>query len=263
MRKLSDPDPKRPGRQKAGAPKPSPTSPTLLPCPRLDDDEPGTSQGSTILLVEDQPTVRLLVKQTLVQAGYTVVEAGDGEVAMGLLETRSFDLVLLDVRMPGMDGIEVCTEIRRRWDSLELPVIFTTGLADRQARVWCKAVGGDEFLTKPIDATELLIRVGNLLKLHRDHRKLVLHNEYLEDLVGQRAEQVRSVLHEVRRHQEHVNLTLEGTRGRLAELVEGLGELAMQMSAETGPDSPLVGALLSRVEELDAVHGELTGLFGS
>lgn len=263
MRRLNDPGPKRPDRKATSGSYPKPTSPTLLPSPRLDDDEPGTSKGNTILLVEDQPTVRMLVKKTLVQAGYTVEEAGDGEVAMALLETRSFDLVLLDVRMPGMDGIEVCTEIRRRWGSLELPVIFTTGLADRQARVWCKAVGGDEFLTKPIDSTELLIRVGNLLKLHRHHRKLVLHNEYLEDLVGQRAEQVRDVLHEVERHQEHVNLTLKGTRGRLAEVVERLSELAMRLPAETGADSPLVGELLGRVEELDAVHAELTGLFGS
>ena len=240
-----------------------PTSLSLFPPPRLDDDEPAESRRNTLLLVEDQPTVRMLVKQTLVQAGYAVVEASDGEIAMELLEQRSFDLVLLDVRMPGMDGIEVCTEIRRRWTSLDLPVIFTTGLADREARVWCKAVGGDEFLTKPIDATELLIRVGNLLKLHRLHRKLVQHNQYLEDLVEKRAEQVRSALHEVHRHQEHVGQTLAGARGRLAKAIERVGEVAMQLPAETGADSELVGALLEQVEALDAVHGELTGLFGS
>jgi DNA-binding response OmpR family regulator len=240
-----------------------PTSLSILPTPRMDDEEPPTSDGRTILLVDDQPVVRMLMKQTLCQAGYTVVEAGDGEVAMELLGARDFDLVLLDVRMPGMDGIEVCTEIRRRWTSLDLPVIFSTGLADREARIWCKAVGGDEFLTKPIDATELLIRVGNLLKLHRNHRKLVMQNEYLEDLVEQRAEQVRAVLHEVQRHQEHVGQTLGGVRGRLARAVEALSEVAMQLPAEVGPDSETVGSLLEQVEELDAVHGELTGLFGS
>jgi len=205
----------------------------------------------------------MLVKKTLAEAGYSVTEAGDGEVAMELLTRRTFDLVLLDVRMPGMDGIEVCTEIRRRWTSLELPVIFTTGLADREARVWCKAVGGDEFLTKPIDATELLIRVGNLLKLHRYHRRLVAHNEYLEDLVNKRAEQVRSSLHEVRRHAEHVNQTLSSSRRRLARAVERLSEAAMQLPAEDGPGSELVDTLLDQVQELDGVHTELTGLFGS
>ncbi len=137
-----------------------PTRLSLLPSPRYEDDDVIKRRGKeTVLVVDDDATVRMMIKRSLVRADFQVLEAGDGEVALQLLDTKEVDLVLLDVRMPGIDGIELCTEIRRRWDSLRLPVIFITGLSDREARVWCKAVGGDEFLTKPMDETELLIRV--------------------------------------------------------------------------------------------------------
>jgi putative two-component system response regulator len=224
---------------------------SLLPEPRL-EDEPDFRErlGATILLVDDNAGVRTLVRKPLVAAGYDVLEAGDGDVALEILHSREVDLVILDVRMPGHDGIEVCTEIRRHWDSLKLPVIFVTGLMDRDVRVWCKAVGGDEFLTKPPDETELLVRVDNLLRLRRYHWRLVRHNQYLEDTVTARTEEIRVALHEMRRREAE-------TAKAFYEAVRRLGAAAEYRHA--GPPQQLdrVGhyaALIAREAGLDGVR---------
>lgn len=229
-----------------------PTALSMLPPPRWEDDlNDGEASIDTVLVVDDNETVRMLMKQALVRAGYKVLEAADGEVALELLETKVINLLLLDVRMPEMDGIELCTELRRRWDSLTLPVIFVTGLADREARVWCKAVGGDEFLTKPMDETELLIRVDNLLRLRRYHRRIVAHNEYLEDMLSQRGE----VLSEVRHGARQLARRLAGSRQKLAAVVEALGEIAMELPPED--DSLLQTRLVSTIETLNEVTVDL------
>ena len=237
-----------------------PTALSFLPPPRWEDDVDDETEGKdTILVVDDNESVRTLMKRSLIHAGYLVLEASDGQIALELMETKVVNLVLLDVRMPGMDGIELCTELRRRWDSLTLPVVFVTGLADREARVWCKAVGGDEFLTKPMDETELLIRVDNLLRLRRYHRRIVAHNEYLEDMLNQRGEQVHAALSEARQGKALAK-RLAGPRQRLAAVVEALGEIAMELPPKVADDSALPGRLLSTVETLDELHSELKSI---
>ncbi len=240
---------------------PDPTSPSLLRT--IDPDRAGPREPETILLVEDNPTTRFLLRQALTRAGYRVEEAGDGDVAMELLQTRTFALVLLDVRMPGHDGIEVCTEIRRRWSSLELPVIFTTGLDDREARVWCKAVGGDEFLSKPIDPTELLIRIGNLLKLSRYHRQLVVQKEYLEDLVQQGDERTRAALRSARQRDDRIGTVLLNAIGVLADATERLDEVGAALPGRFGRRAELGRSLTDQVDRIDAVRQTLASLLDS
>ena len=229
-----------------------PSAQSLLPPPRFEDEVIDEhSRTETVLVVDDNETIRQLIAQPLRNAGYRALEAGDGVVALDLLNTHDeVHLVLLDVRMPEVDGIEVCTEIRRRWDSLSLPVIFVTGLSDREARVWCRAVGGDEFLTKPMDETELLIRVDNLLKLRRYHRRIVEHNEYLEALAAQRGQQAEVAIAEALRKGVAMKQSIEEIRTKLAAAVETLGELTMEVAAEEATARRLV----ETVEALDEVH---------
>ncbi len=173
-----------------------------------------------VLVADDDRTLRGLIRGALQRAGYEVVEAADGVAALDAVKAGGVDLALLDVQMPGADGIEVCTEIRRKHDSLSLPVIIVTGLDDRDARVWCKAVGADEFLTKPMDVTELLIRVENLLKLRRYHTRLQRQNELLEDTVRVRTARIRAALDDAQKQQRRLRQVLGETFVRLSAAVE-------------------------------------------
>jgi len=144
--------------------------PALVPTDWDDDADPPSSP--TILVVDDDPGQRRLLRARLERAGMGVAEAGDGQVAMKALTEQRVDLVLLDVQMPGESGVEVCRRIRATWDAIELPVVMVTSMTDRDTRVWGRAVGANEFLVKPVDEAELLIRLGNLLKLKRLHEQL-------------------------------------------------------------------------------------------
>jgi two-component system, cell cycle response regulator len=97
--------------------------------------------------------------------GYRVKTAGDGFLALDMLEAGGIDLVLLDLMMSRMDGVEVCTHIRKGAQHMTLPVVFTTSLHDRASRIRAKEAGADDFLVKPIDGLELLVRVERLLRV--------------------------------------------------------------------------------------------------
>jgi CheY-like chemotaxis protein len=118
-----------------------------------------------VLVVDDEEANRQLLVSLLRSHGYPVLATPDGASAVELLRTRPVGLVLLDVVMPRMDGIEVCAFIRRELELHSLPVVFCTSLTDRESRVRAKKAGADDFLSKPIDGLELLVRVENLLAL--------------------------------------------------------------------------------------------------
>lgn len=194
-----------------------PTAPSLVDTGSF---RPERERRGRVLVADDDKTLRGLIRAALERARYEVVEAADGRAALEVVRAGDIELALLDVQMPEADGIEVCTAIRREYDSLTLPVIIVTGLDDRDARVWCKAVGADEFRTKPMDVTELLIRVENLLKLRRFHLRLQEQNERLEDQVRVRTARIRASLDEARQHQKRLRHVLGETFVRLSATVE-------------------------------------------
>jgi DNA-binding response OmpR family regulator len=110
-----------------------------------------------ILIVDDEPSIRLFLSEELLDAGYTVITAASGEEALAILEKKTVDLVLLDLRMPGMDGIQTMTEI---W-SMPLPpeVIILTAHASIETAINAMRLGGDDFLIKPCENAELLTSV--------------------------------------------------------------------------------------------------------
>lgn len=101
----------------------------------------------------------------LTTQGYRVKTASDGFAALELIDAGGIDLVLLDLMMSKLDGVEVCTHIRKSAHNMLLPVVFTTSLHDRASRVRAKEAGADDFLVKPIDGLELLVRIERLLRL--------------------------------------------------------------------------------------------------
>jgi two-component system sensor histidine kinase/response regulator len=134
-----------------------------------------------VLVVDDNAENRALARAALEDEGYVAILASSGDEGIRAFEAERPDCVLLDVRMPGMDGFEVCTRIRALPGGADVPVIFLTALRDVDTFDQALRAGGDDFLTKPVRPTELAIRVQTALKLRqmsaelRTHYDLVRH----------------------------------------------------------------------------------------
>ncbi len=154
---------------------------------------PELEPRATILVVDDDARNRRLLRAILTAKGYAVAEAADGEESLLAVAAGGVDLVLMDVMMPGIDGIEACRRLRKDHPQGRLPVIFVTALADRDSRVRAKDVGADDFLTKPIDEFEVLVRVRNLLEVKAYHDLRDRQREQLEiDLEARSAQLIRA-----------------------------------------------------------------------
>ncbi|MBA2774148.1 MAG: response regulator transcription factor [Nocardioidaceae bacterium] len=116
---------------------------------------------SKILVVDDDPTVREVVLSYLRAEKYDVQEAADGETALSMIGHERPDMVVLDVMLPGVDGLEVCRRLRAQSD---LPVIMLTALGTAADRVVGLELGADDYLTKPFSPRELVLRVGSVLR---------------------------------------------------------------------------------------------------
>jgi DNA-binding response OmpR family regulator len=116
---------------------------------------------ATVLVVDDEPIVREVVVRYLAREGHDTLEAGDGEVARGLIERSDPDLVVLDVMLPGTDGLELCRWIRGR---SELPVIMLTARGEEADRIVGLELGADDYVTKPFSPRELAARVRSVLR---------------------------------------------------------------------------------------------------
>lgn len=118
------------------------------------------AEQKTVLYIEDNPHNRRLVRRTLERRGYSVVEAVDGPSGLEMAQDLVPPLVLLDIGLPGMDGIEVVTHIKSDEKLREIPVIALTASAMRGDREKFLEAGCDDYLSKPIDVFELLNKVN-------------------------------------------------------------------------------------------------------
>ena len=116
---------------------------------------------ATVLIVDDEPIVRDVVVRYLQRDGFDTLEAGDGDSARSIIESGAPDLVVLDLMLPGMDGLALCRWIRT--DS-SLPVIMLTARGEPADRIVGLELGADDYVTKPFSPRELAIRVRNVLR---------------------------------------------------------------------------------------------------
>jgi putative two-component system response regulator len=163
----------------------------------------------TILVADDQSSNRELLEELLTAQGFTVVTASDGVSALEELSRIHADLVLLDIMMPGLNGFEVCARIKNNPETYLIPVVLITALSERQDRIEGIKTGADDFLTRPVDHTELLARVRSLLTLK--HRTDEL-------------ERAESVLFSLARSIEGKDPYTHGHCERLSEYSARLGE---------------------------------------
>lgn len=149
----------------------------------------------TILVVDDNAANRALAEQTLEDEGYVVLLASSGQEALERVAEKDVDCVLLDVRMPGMDGIAVCEALRKSERGANVPVVFLTALRDIDTFDRAIAAGGDDFLTKPVMPSELLVRVRIALRLRKLDSE---RDDLVSSLRKQRDDLLRLQLHKER-----------------------------------------------------------------
>jgi DNA-binding response OmpR family regulator len=125
------------------------------------EDSAEAARGAYVLVVDDDPTVAEVVVSYLSRAGFAVDHAGDGAAALDLARRRVPDIVVLDLMLPGIDGLEVCRRLRELGP---VPVIMLTALGEESDRVLGLETGADDYVTKPFSPRELVLRVESVLR---------------------------------------------------------------------------------------------------
>src|SRR5213593_5114047 len=150
-----------------------------------------------ILVVDDNPVNVDILRTRLAVHGYEILTAADGEEALVVARAKQPDLILLDVLMPKMDGIEVCRELRADSSLPFMPIILVTAKTDSKDVVAGLEAGGDEYLTKPVDQAALVARVKSMLRIKNLHdtaevlaAQLAEWNKILEQRVQEQVEQL-------------------------------------------------------------------------
>jgi len=120
--------------------------------------------GKKILIVEDEPDIRKLVHYNLTQERFKVIEAEDGERALKIIQRERPHLIILDLMLPGLSGLEICRSLRERPETAHLPILMLTAKAGEADRVVGLEMGADDYLTKPFSPRELVARVKAILR---------------------------------------------------------------------------------------------------
>jgi len=175
-----------------------------------------TISETSILVVDDTPDNLRLLAGLLSEQGYIVRPAASGSQALTAAREELPDLILLDVKMPGMDGYEVCEHLKADEDTRDIPVIFISALGDIRDKVNGFDVGGVDYITKPFQTEEVLARVRTHVTLRRLQQHLKEKNTQLQQEIDKR-EQAEEELQVLNDHLEETNQQLQRTNQQLQE----------------------------------------------
>jgi adenylate cyclase len=211
---------------------------------------PSLRLRGTVLIVDDEPANRELLRDPLEVHGYEIVEAENGEQALQKVAERPPDVILLDVMMPRMDGFEVCRRLKKDPATANIPILIVTALSERMERMMGIAAGASDFLTKPVDLQELILRVGHAARSKRLFDQLQAEQAKTERLLlnslpGPIAERMKRGEVNIAEHHPDVSVLV-------ADLV-GFTTLA----AHIGPDQVvyLLNEIFSGFDVLTLEHG--------
>jgi diguanylate cyclase (GGDEF)-like protein/PAS domain S-box-containing protein len=163
-----------------------------------------SEQGSKgeVLIVEDTPASLKLLSDLLTEAGYYVRQAPNGELALWTVQSRPPELILLDVRMPGIDGFEVCRRLKAAPATAHVPVIFLSAQHDTDDKVRGFALGGADFIAKPFQTEEILARTDAQVRLGRAQLALAAERAHLEQRVRERTAELADLAASLEREVE-------------------------------------------------------------
>ena len=137
---------------------------TVLNIPGAQCENSMTKQ--TILIMEDERDIRELLAYNLQKEGYATLDSGDGKAGLEMARLKLPDLILLDLMLPGLDGLSVCRELERGQSTASIPIIMLTAKGEEMDRVVGLELGADDYMVKPFSVRELLLRIRNILKRH-------------------------------------------------------------------------------------------------
>lgn len=218
------------------------------------------SYKGKILIIDDNPQNIQVVAAILNQSEYQSEFALTGSMGLNWLETEFFDLVLLDVMMPEIDGFEVCQLIRSNIQFKDLPIIFITAKVDRESLVTGFDVGGNDYIIKPFDSRELIARVQNQIELKRNRKLLVEMNDNLTLLVEEKTGKLQEAyrdLEQTNANLKHLNSELKHLEASKQQYLDFIGkEITNALTEITSifqvikykVDSKRVGQLVDRID---------------
>ena len=162
----------------------------------------GSSTKGSVLIIDDNPDNLRLLTEVLTEKGYKVRPAPSGSLALKSVRSTLPDLVLLDVKMPGMDGYEVCRRLKADKKTRDVPVIFISAMAEVADKIKGFGVGGVDYITKPFQHEEVLARVETHVSLSRMHKRLqqeVMERVRIEKELKKTHDELSQALSELKR----------------------------------------------------------------
>ncbi|HYF61921.1 MAG TPA: response regulator [Herpetosiphonaceae bacterium] len=178
------------------------------------------SKRQTILIIDDTITNLKVAVEYLQAYSFEILTARNGEMGIDRAQLAQPDLILLDVQMPGIDGFETCRRLKANPATKDIPIIFMTVLTESAATVRGLEAGAVDFVSKPIEATELLARVTTHLKVRALQEQLHHANEQLEERVRERTAALEEEITQRIRHQGEKETLLELVRQQSEQLRE-------------------------------------------
>lgn len=207
-----------------------------------------TDKGN-IIIVDDNPNNLRLLANLLTKSGYKVRPVSTGKLAISTTKANPPDLILLDINMPGMDGYQVCQNLKNDAVSSEIPIIFISALNESFSRIKSFEVGGVDYITKPFELNEVLVRVSTHIQLYKFQRKLQEVNSLQSQALIEKNEQ----LQRVNSNLEHLNQLLNV---KVAELQQT--QLQLVQSEKMSVLGQLVAGIAHEINNpLGFLHGNL------
>lgn len=190
-----------------------------------------STSSARILIVDDTPANLYLLSTILVKQGYEVRQATSGQMALELVHKFLPDLILLDIMMPDMSGYEVCRHLKARDLTYHIPVIFLSALDDAKNKVLAFDVGGADYITKPVQIPEVLVRVSTQLTMRQQQKQLQAQNLKLQQEIHDRLQaqtDLQALNHDLETRVHARTAELESTNSQLMQLQNDLHHALMR-----------------------------------
>jgi signal transduction histidine kinase len=193
-------------------------------------DSANFSRGN-LLIVDDSPANLRVLSTTLIEQGYDVRCVKSGSMALIGIQTFPPDLILLDIRMPGIDGYQVCQQLKSNMQTQHIPVIFLSALDDALDKIKAFEIGGVDYITKPFQTEEVLLRVEHQLTIQRLQKQLTEKNQRLQKEILER-KQIEEALRQEVDTRTAAEIALQATKEAAEAASRAKSEFLSRMSHE-------------------------------